>query len=65
MGKPSKNVNSGGIIMFRQLENEANELGLKYFRFWGRQYLSFLNENLLEHNENLMIAYYNRVVLMR
>lgn len=51
--------------MFRQLENEANELGLRYFRFWGRQYLSFLNENLLEHNEDLMIAYYNRVVLMR
>lgn len=49
--------------MWTQYENQANELGLKYYRLWGKRYFSFLVENGLNHNTDLMIAYYNRVVL--
>ena len=51
--------------MFKELENQANQLKLKYFRLWGKNYISFLVDNQLEHNEDLMIAYYNRVVLLK
>lgn len=51
--------------MWKQLEEKANQLNLRYFRLWGKNYISFLVENQLEHNEDLMIAYYNRVVLLK
>ena len=49
----------------KNYEQQANQLGLKYFRLWSRRYFNFLIENKLQHNEDLMIAYYNRVVLMK
>lgn len=49
----------------KKYEEQANKLGLKYFRLWSRKYFSFLVENNLKHNEDLMIAYYNRVVLLK
>lgn len=51
--------------MWTQYEQQANELGLKYFRLWGKRYHQFLTENGLQHNEDLLIAYYNRVVLLK
>lgn len=47
------------------IEIQAEKLGLKYFRCWYRKYYNFLFENGLQHNENLMVAYYNRVVLLK
>lgn len=47
------------------MEVQAERLGLKYFRCWCRNYYNFLVENHLKHNEDLMIAYYNRVVLLK
>lgn len=46
-------------------EKDAEKLGLKFFRLWGRKYAEFLIENQLEHNNDLMVAYYNRVVLLK
>lgn len=49
----------------KKYEQQANQLNLRYFRLWGKNYISFLVENQLKHNEDLMIAYYNRVVLLK
>lgn len=49
----------------KKYEEQANKLGLKYYRCWATRYWSFLVENKLSHNEDLMIAYYNRVVLLK
>ena len=47
------------------IEIQAKKLGLKYFRCWCRNYYKFLMENGLQHNEDLMVAYYNRLVLLK
>lgn len=49
----------------KNYEQQANKLGLRFFRLWCRNYFNFLIENKLQHNEDLMVAYYNRVVLMK
>lgn len=51
--------------ILKQLEKAANNLKLKYFRMWSLKYIKFLVENKLKHNNDLMIAYYNKVILLK
>lgn len=51
--------------MFKKYEETAIKLGLKYFRCWATRYYNYLVENKLKHNEDLMTAYYNRVILLK
>ena len=49
----------------KAMEQRANELKLRFFRTWSSSYLRFLVENNLKHNDDLMTAYYHRVVLLK
>jgi hypothetical protein len=50
---------------FKDYEKQANKLNLKFFRIWAKNYFKFLIVNNLKHNEDLFIAYYNRVILLK